>query len=110
MPMDLRSCASCGKTNTYLKWGVCTGNCWAEKFPDEAETRKKIETTIAQKVDGRALPRAHVIDFGLLDGVVLEVPVRRHIQRRHIFLRISPIKNPMKYIIVLAVGHSQGPT
>jgi hypothetical protein len=65
---------------------------------------------VHHSVGSRPLLRTHVIDFGLLDGVVLEVPVRRSIQRWHIFLRISPIKNPMKYTIVSAVGHSQGPT
>ncbi len=57
-------------------------------------------------VGGQSLPRAHVIDFGLLDGVVLEVTVRRHIQRRHLFLDVSPSKNPMKYTTVSAIGHS----
>jgi hypothetical protein len=40
------------------------------------------EATVAQHVEGRSLPRAHVIDFGLDHDVVLEVPVCRPIQRR----------------------------
>ena len=28
------------------------------------------ETTLAENVDGQSLPRAHVIGFGLLDGLV----------------------------------------
>ena len=63
-------------------------------------------TTLAENVDGQSLPKAHVIDFGLLDGVVLEVTARRHIQRRHLFLDVSPSKNPMEYTTVSAIGHS----
>jgi hypothetical protein len=37
------------------------------------------ETTLAENVDGRSLPRAFVIGMGLLEGVVLDVPDRRHI-------------------------------
>ena len=55
---------------------------------------------------GRSLLRAHVIDFGLLDGMSSVVTVRRHIQRRHLFLDVSPSKNPMKYTTVSAIGHS----
>jgi hypothetical protein len=85
-------------------------SCTRPVVPVETFAVHNFEATLAENVDGQSLPRAHVIDFGLASCAVLEVPVRRHIRRRHIFLRISPIKNPMKYIIVLAVGHSQGPT
>ena len=66
------------------------------------------EATIAQNIGGRSLLEAHVNYVRLLDDVGSEVTARRHIKRRHIFLRISPSKNRMKYIIVSAVGHSQG--
>jgi hypothetical protein len=68
------------------------------------------EVTEAQNVGRRSLSEAHVNYGRLLDGVDSRVTGRRHIQRRHVFLRISPSKNPMKYIIVSAIDHSKGPT
>jgi hypothetical protein len=67
------------------------------------------ETAVAQNVGRRSLLEAHVNYVRLLDGLDSGVTVRQHIQRRHVFLRISPSKNPMKYIIVSAVGPSRGP-
>ena len=51
-------------------------------MPVETFAAHNFETTLAENVDGQSLPRAHLIDFGLASCVVLEVTVRRRIQRR----------------------------
>jgi hypothetical protein len=68
------------------------------------------DTTVAQNVGRQSLRKTHASYVRLLDGVDSGETVRRHIQRRHVFLRITPSKNPMKYIIVSAVGRSRGLT